>query len=211
MISNIIVIIWGICTFAIFQTIPILVQSPVLTGGIGGNAIDAANIQLPFSVTSLVFGPTTGIIISRIGSYKVTLIGAVITTISLSGTLIFHANAIQLAINLAIVGVGLALLNVGQLNINTTSVSPRNMGVSLGINTLLRYIGSAIGPAVAGMLMQANQNVIKTADGISRAFPSRESYNFIFLFILIAAAITILLSIKIAHTKIDQTTVEKQH
>jgi len=85
------------------------------------------------------------------------------------------------------------------------------MGVSLGINTLLRYIGSAIGPAVAGMLMQANQNVIKTADGISRAFPSRESYNFIFLFILIAAAITILLSIKIDHTKIDQTTMEKQH
>ena len=203
LISNIIVIIWGICTFAIFQTIPILVQSPVLTGGFGGNAVDAANIQLPFSVTSLI--------ISRIGSSKVTLIGAVITTISLSGTLIFHANAIQLAINLAIVGVGLALLNVGQLNINTTSVSPRNMGVSLGINTLLRYIGSAIGPAVAGMLMQANQNVIKTADGISSAFPSRESYNFIFLFILIAAAITILLSIKIANTKIDQTTVEKQH
>jgi MFS family permease len=211
LISNIIVIIWGICTFAIFQTIPILVQSPVLTGGIGGNAIDAANIQLPFSITSLVFGPTSGLIISRIGSSRVTLTGAIITTLSLLGTLIFHASAIQLAINLAIVGVGLALLNVGQLNINTTSVSPRNIGVSLGINTLLRYIGSAIGPAVAGMLMQANQNVITTADGISRAFPSKESYNFIFLFILAAVSITILLSMKIAHTKIDQTTVEKRH
>ena len=180
LISNIIVVIWGICTFAIFQTIPILVQSPVITGGIGGNAIDAAIIQLPFSITSLVFGPTSGIIISRIGSSKVTLIGAVITTISLIGTLIFHANAIQLAINLAIVGVGLALLNVGQLNVNTISVSPRNIGVSLGVNTLLRYIGSAIGPAVAGMLMQANQSVINTADGISRSFLSKESYNFIF-------------------------------
>lgn len=137
LISNIIVIIWGICTFAIFQTIPILVQSPVLTGGIGGNAIDAANVQLPFSITSLVFGPTSGFIISRIGSSKVTLTGAIITTVSLLGTLIFHANAIQLVINLAIVGVGLSLLNVGQLNINTTSVSPRCIGVSLGINTLL--------------------------------------------------------------------------
>ena len=211
LISNIIVIIWGICTFAIFQTIPILVQSPVLTGGIGGNAIDAANIQLPFSITSLVFGPTSGIIISKIGSSKVTLTGAIITTVSLLGILIFHATAIQLAINLAIVGVGLALLNVGQLNINTTSVSPRNIGVSLGINTLLRYIGSAIGPAVAGMLMQANQNVIIADDGISRAFPSRESYNFIFLFILVAVAITILLSMKLAHTKTDQKSMEKQY
>jgi len=67
LISNIIVIIWGICTFAIFQTIPILVQSPVLSGGIGGNAVYAANIQLPFSITSLIFGPTSGFIISRIG------------------------------------------------------------------------------------------------------------------------------------------------
>ncbi len=124
--------------------------------------------------------PMSGFIISIIGSSKVTLIGAVITTISLTANLIFHANAIQLAINLAIVGVGLALLNVGQLNINTISVLPRNIGVSLGINTLLRYIGSAIGPAVAGMLMQANQSVINTADGISRSFPSKASYNFIF-------------------------------
>jgi MFS family permease len=189
LISNIIVIIWGICTFAIFQTIPILVQSPLLTGGIGGNAIDAANIQLPFSITSLVFGPTSGLIISRVGSPRVTLTGAIITTLGLLGILIFHVNAIQLAINLAIVGVGLALLNVGQLNINTTSVLPRNIGVSLGINTLLRYIGSSVGPAVAGMLMQANQNVVMTVHGISGTFPSRESYNLIFLFILVAVAI----------------------
>src|ERR671919_517098 len=117
LISNIIVIIWGICTFAIFQTIPILVQSPVLSGGIGGNAVYAANIQLPFSITSLIFGPTSGFIISRIGSSKVTLIGAVVTTVGLLGLIIFHTNAIQLAINLATIGVGLSLLNVGQLNI----------------------------------------------------------------------------------------------
>src|SRR5918996_2683379 len=204
LISNIIVIIWGICTFAIFQTLPILVQSPVITGGIGGNAIDAANIQLPFSITSLVFGPTSGFIISRIGSSKVTLIGAVVTTVGLLGLLIFHTNAIQLAINLATMGVGLSLLNVGQLNINSTSVSSRFIGLSLGINTLLRYIGSAIGPTVAGMFMQTNQDLIRISDGISEAFPSRQSYDFIFMFILILAAITIFLSVKIMHVRVDK-------
>jgi MFS family permease len=210
LISNIIVIIWGICTFAIFQTIPILVQSPVLSGGIGGNAVYAANIQLPFSITSLIFGPTSGFIISRIGSSKVTLIGAIVTTVGLVGILIFHTNAIQLAINLAIMGVGLSLLNVGQLNINSTSVPPQFIGLSLGINTLLRYIGSAIGPTVAGMLMQTNQNLIMISDGISKAFPSRQSYDFIFMFILILAAITIFLSVKIIHARVDKTSVSKQ-
>src|SRR5919107_1759467 len=204
LISNIIVIIWGICTFAIFQTIPILVQSPVLSGGIGGNAVYAANIQLPFSITSLIFGPTSGFIISRIGSSKVTLIGAVVTTVGLLGLLIFHTNAIQLAINLATMGVGLSLLNVGQLNINSTSVPSRFIGLSLGINTLLRYIGSAIGPTVAGMFMQTNQDLIKISDGISEAFPSRQSYDFIFMFILILAAITIFLSVKIMYLRVDK-------
>ena len=210
LISNIIVIIWGICTFAIFQTIPILVQSPVLSGGIGGNAVYAANIQLPFSITSLIFGPTSGFIISRIGSSKVTLIGSIVTTVGVLGTLLFHTNAIQLAINLAIIGVGLSLLNVGQLNINTTSSPPRFIGLSLGINTLLRYIGSAIGPTVAGMLMQTNQSLIKISDGISKAFPSRQSYDFIFMFILILAAITIFLSMKIMHGRLDKISVSKQ-
>jgi MFS family permease len=210
LISNIIVIIWGICTFAIFQTIPILVQSPVLAGGIGGNAVYAANIQLPFSITSLIFGPTSGFIISRIGSSKVTLIGSIVTTVGVLGTLLFHTNAIQLAINLAIIGVGLSLLNVGQLNINTTSAPPRFIGLSLGINTLLRYIGSAIGPTVAGMLMQTNQSLIKISDGISKAFPSRQSYDFIFMFILILAAITIFLSMKIMHGRLDKISVSKQ-
>lgn len=41
--------------------------------------------------------PMSGFIISKIGPSKVTVIGAVITTISLTGNLIFHANAIQLA------------------------------------------------------------------------------------------------------------------
>jgi len=204
-ISNIIVIIWGFCTFAIFQTIPILVQSPVQVGGLGGNTVDAANIQLPFAITSLIFGPTSGFIISKIGSSKVTLVGAIVTTCGLFATLVLHTDAIQLAANLAVTGVGLSLLNVGQLNINSTSVSPRFIGASLGINTLLRYIGSAIGPAVAGMLMQTHPTVISTTDGISKNFPSSESYEFIFIVTLVLAAITVLLCMKILHNKKNKT------
>jgi fucose permease len=89
-------------------------------------------------------------------------------------------------------------------------VPPRFIGLSLSINTLLRYIGSAIGPTVAGMLMQTNQNLIKISDGISKAFPSRQSCDFIFMFILILAAVTIFLSVKIMHARVDKISVSKQ-
>jgi MFS family permease len=201
-ITNIVVIIWGICTFSIFQTIPVLIQNPG-PFGIGGTAIDAANIQLPFSISSLIFGPTGGWIISKIGSTKVIKIGAIILTIGLFGLFMFHNNALILAENLTIVGVGLALLNVGQLNIITSSVPIHYIGVSLGINTLLRYIGSAIGPAIAGMIMQYNLRLTQASDIGIKALPSKESYGLIFLFILILAIVTIILSMLIKKPQKD--------
>lgn len=200
-LSNLLVIIWGTCTFAIFQTIPILVQSPVLAGGLGGNAVNAANIQLPFSITSLIFGPTSGFIISRVGSPRVTFTGALVMTCGFLIMLVLRADVINLVTTLALIGVGLSLLNVGQLNINSTSVSPRLIGTSLGINTLLRYIGSAIGPAIAGMLMQSNQTMINVAGNVPKSFPSGQSYSFIFAVCLALSVIGIMLSMKIMHIK----------
>jgi MFS family permease len=202
-ITNTVVIIWGICTFAIFQSLPVLVQNPP-PFGMGGTSIDAANIQLPFSISSLAFGPTSGWIISRIGSTKAIRIGAFILTIGLSGMLIFHDNAIKIAINLAIVGTGLSLLNVGQLNITTTSIPMASIGASLGTNTLLRYIGAAIGPTIAGMIMQHNLILSQSPNSIMRTFPSMQSYGYIFLFIFLLSIITIILSFLIKKQSRDR-------
>ena len=196
LISNILVIIWGICTFAVFQTIPILVQSPVQAGGLSGNAVNAANVQLPFSITSLIFGPTSGFIISKVGSPRVIFTGALVMTCGFFTIMVLSASVIHLASTLAVIGIGLALLNVGQLNVNATSVSPTLIGTSLGINTLLRYVGSAVGPAIAGMLMQTNQTVIEIGSNVTKSFPSGQSYSFIFAVALALSIIAVILSAK---------------
>jgi MFS family permease len=163
--------------------------------GIGGNVLDVVFLTLPFSIMSLIFGPASGFIISKIGSYKVILAGSAITTIGFFSILIFHIHAIQLAINLAVIGSGLSLLNMGQININTTSTPIKFIGIFFGINTLFRFIGSAIGPAIAGMFMQANQTIIHTGYSDKASyFPSPESFVNIFLCMLILAIVAIFLS-----------------
>jgi hypothetical protein len=62
------------------------------------------------------------------------------------------------------------------------------MGISLGTSMLMRIIGAAVGPALAGMYMQSNQSILKV-NGIVQYFPSTDSYNLIFL---TATAISIL-------------------
>ena len=45
---------------------------------------------------------------------------------------------------------------------------------------LMRIVGTAIDPALAGMYIETNQSIIDI-DGITQHFSSAESYNLIFL------------------------------
>jgi hypothetical protein len=62
------------------------------------------------------------------------------------------------------------------------------------MTTLLRIIGSAIGPALAGMYMQTHQMAINANDTI-RYIPSFSAFNLIFLTAVIVSIISIGLAI----------------
>jgi hypothetical protein len=65
----------------------------------------------------------------------------------------------------------------------------------------MRIVGSAIGPALAGMYMQSNQSIINIV-GVARYFPSAESYNFIFLTGMLLSIIAIALAIVLRYRAI---------
>jgi MFS family permease len=65
--SNIILLVFGITMFMIYQTIPIMVTSP-MPFGFGGDAMDSAMVQLPFMIVFLIFAPSSGFIVSKIGN-----------------------------------------------------------------------------------------------------------------------------------------------
>jgi MFS family permease len=79
--ANILLLISFLAMFTVYQTIPILVTSPAPVGGLEGDALTTANIQLPFMIVFLLFAPSSGFIISRLGNIKPTLIGSIISTI----------------------------------------------------------------------------------------------------------------------------------
>jgi len=176
--ANIVILIFGITMFMVYQTIPILVRSPKPLG-FGGDAVSTAMVQLPFMIVILVFAPSSGFIVSKIGNLKPTVAGTIIMTIGFLSLLVFHSTEFTVAINLAIVAAGISLIQVGAFNITMEYTPLKYSGVSLGMSVVLFLIGSSIGPAIAGIYMQTHQEIIK---GIGAgAFPSPISYNFIFL------------------------------
>ena len=68
----------GFSMFMVFQTIPVLVRNPIPLG-FGGDATSVGYTQLPFAIVLLVFGPTSGLIVSKLGSVKPIIMGTAIT------------------------------------------------------------------------------------------------------------------------------------
>ena len=191
--SNILIMIIGLSMFMVFQTIPVLIRSPV-PFGFGDTASNVGNVQLPFALVLLVFGPTSGFIISKLGSLKPIIIGTIISAAGFIGILLLHQMEIGISVNLAILSAGLSLTSVGAMNVIILSTPRQFSGMSLGISSLMRIVGASIGPAVAGMYMQSNQ-VMLTLGGMVRFFPSIESYNLIFLTASIASIMSIAMAL----------------
>ena len=194
--SNILLLISFLSMFTVYQTIPILVRSPIVVGGFGGNPLATANIQLPFMIVFLFFAPFSGFIISKLGNIKPTLIGSIIAAVGFFSIFILHSSPPMVAGTLAIIATGLSLIQVGAFNIVLES-SPRHLsGISLGMTVLLNLIGGAAGPTVAGIIMQMNQVYVGTNMGgidMTGSFPSPQSYNLIFLITAFLSLVSIAL------------------
>ena len=201
--ANIILVIAFLSMFTIFQTIPVLVRSPQ-PFGFGESVISTANIQLPFMIVFLLFAPSSGFIVSKLGNIKPTIIGSIVSALGFSSLFLFHSNGILVSTNLAIIAGGLSLIQVGGFDIVLQSTPRKFSGISLGMTVLFNLVGGSVGPAVAGIYMQANQVLIK---GVG-SYPSPDSYNLIFLTIALASLIPIVLSIYIKKTSPHKVLIE---
>jgi MFS family permease len=191
--ANIILVIAFLTMFTVFQTIPVLVRSPQPLG-FGETVTTTAYIQLPFMIVFLLFAPSSGFIVSKLGNVKPTLIGSIVSALGFFSMFVFHSTGILVATNLAIIAGGLSLMQVGGFDIILQSTPRKFTGISLGMTVLFNLVGGSIGPAVAGIYMEANQVFVNDVIG---SFPSPETYNLIFLTIALTSLVPVALSILI--------------
>lgn len=166
----------GITMFMAYPSVVQLVRSPVPLG-FGGNAVDAANVQLPFMIMFLIFSSITPFIISKIGNKKPIIIGSLISLIGSIGLLVSHSTEFGVSANLAVIATGLSLAITTTWNI-VVSESPKEfIGISTAVAALLIFIGMATGPSIAGVYMENHS----TIEGNQGSYPTLGSYNLVFL------------------------------
>jgi MFS family permease len=192
-------IILGFSMFMVFQTIPILAESPP-PAGFGYSITGTAAIQLPFSIILLIFGPTSGYIVSKLGSIRPVIMGYAINAFGFFMLATFHSQPWMVSVALAIISTGLSLGSVGLMNIVLLATPYKNMVTSIGMTSLLRIIGSSVGPAVAGVLMQVGQINVQ---GHAGSFPAPESYTLIFLMAATMSLLSVIMTLKIRRSLLE--------
>ena len=176
LLSYIIVTASGVTMYLAYPSIVQLVRSPIPLG-FGGDAVAAANVQLPFMIMFLIFASVTPFIINKFGNVRPIMIGAIISSIGAFSLLLFHSSESVVSTNLAIMAVGLSMIMTASMNVVVSS-SPREfVGISVGVGALFIFIGMSIGPALAGAYMEDK----KTIEGVQGSYPSPTSYDLVFL------------------------------
>jgi MFS family permease len=144
-------------------------------------------------IVSLIFSVASGFVISKFGNFKPTTIGTIIATAGFFILFMFHSTEAAIASVLILVAIGLALMQIGSVNVVLMSTPKQFSGISLGMNLLIYLMGASVGPVIAGSFLQANQVIIESeSNNISASFPSPESYDLTFLTAALIAVISII-------------------
>lgn len=191
--SNIILLIVGMSMFTIFQTLPILVQSPNPLG-FNNNALQMSLVQLPFALVLLILGPLAGFMITKIGQTTPLVIGTFSMSLGFSLLLLGRFNEFYISVYLVTISIGLSLTNVSSTNIVMVRSSFEQIGISLGISNLLRIIGSSIGPTIAGLFMQTHLLPVNLSKNQHQYFPSAAAYDLIFGTMLLLSLLALSIS-----------------
>ncbi len=151
MSANLITLIAGMSFFFAYQIFAYLFESPSPLG-YGLSIFYTGLAMAPFAVVNVIVAPVLGRYIPRIGVKPFFLAGAVIGII---GFIIsaFTSSLMIAILGEAIIGAGVALINVPTINLLVLSIDKRDTGLATSMNSVFRFLGSALGAPIAGLLI----------------------------------------------------------
>ena len=160
--------------------------------GLGLSVLSAGLTMAPATVVMLAAGPGLGRLTAKIGPKPTMILGALI---AIAGFLLFIFN--RATTNDAMVAMAVSLTGaVGVIipivNMISISLPRENVATGLGLNTMFRNIGGAIGPVVATTILSSYSI---TPFGSPVSFPTSTAFDYIFYGGIAAMVVVVVLSL----------------
>lgn len=182
LVANLIGTLSGTALFLLFFAVVYYTQLPA-GFGLGMGVIESGWTLGPSALGMFVGGFLAGKLVQRSGPKPVLAIGAVISAAGLSLLTLGRSTAGDVAVDLVVALTGIVFLIVPIVNMVAVSLPRESTAVGLGMNTMLRNIGGAIGPVVATTIMTSYTSPYSLATRgqvISVALPNATAFGYIF-------------------------------
>jgi MFS family permease len=161
-VTNLATLVVGFAMFATFVVVPVLVEAPrglssdlasLVDYGFGGSSTLTGLLILPASMAIVVGGLWAGWMVRRVAPGTLFSAGILILGLGSAAVATAHASEWQLAVAMLPFGLGIGIvLALGPILI-TGAVRDDETSVAIGMNTVLRVIGSVIGGQVAAAIL----------------------------------------------------------
>ena len=182
MVANGVGIISGISMFLLFFAVTYYTQLPKPVG-LGLDVITSGLTLAPATVVMLFVGPGLGRLVTRVGPRPTMVLGAAITIVGFTLFIFNRATATDVMLATAVSLAGAVSIIIPIVNMISVSLPGQNVATGLGLNTMLRNIGGAVGPVVATTILSTYTVTLNVPVGgqvVPVAFPSSSAFDYIF-------------------------------
>jgi MFS family permease len=181
-VANSVGILSGIGMFMLFFVMVYYTQYPS-PFGLGLDVLSAGLTMAPATVVMLGAGPGLGRLTSKAGPKPTMILGG---AVAIAGFLLFifnRATTLDVMLDLAVSLAGSVGVIIPIVNMISISLPRENVATGLGLNTMLRNIGGAIGPVVATTIM-TTYTIQPAHSPVS--FPTSTAYDYVFYLGIVA-------------------------
>ncbi|MGV9860661.1 MFS transporter [Gordonia sp. NPDC003425] len=193
LLTNIAAIAIGFGMMAQSVVIPTLLEMPKETGvGLGQDILAAGLWMAPGGLMMLVFSPVSGLLINKIGAKYTLAIGATVLGVGYLIALFLMNSPWQLMVASIIAASGVGIGYAAMPTLIMGSVPLTEAGAAVGLNGLMRSIGTTVSSAVMAVLL--------TTAAVSmggQSMPSHTSFRLCFLVGAVAAFVGVAITLLI--------------
>jgi len=197
LVANLVGIMSSLSMFLVFFAVIYYAHYPA-PYGLGLDIITTGLTLAPATLVMLIVGPVVGRLVTRIGPKPILALGASVSIIGLLLFTFYRGTTAELTIDVAVALVGLVSLIIPIVNMISVSVPKENTAVGLGMNTMLRNLGGAIGPVLATTILSTYYDTVKVpAPPYVYTFGNKTAFNTIFTIGIALMIVIIALSLAV--------------
>jgi MFS family permease len=152
LVANLIGIVSGTLMFLVFFAVVYYAELPK-PFGFGLGIISTGLTMAPATLAMLVVGPIAGRMVARQGPKPILFVSAGAMLVGLVLFIVNRGTPMDLTVDIIFSLIGVVCTIIPIVNMISVSLPRQTIAVGLGINTMLRNLGGAIGPVVATVIM----------------------------------------------------------